>query len=94
MRVLLDFDRPLNPRQRLDAQVVLATVAGVDRVTFTQGDRRIEISGEGLPSGMCSAALRETGLIPDRVSNSLSQEEASELGANLGARERVRPLGR
>lgn len=94
MRVTLDFDRPLSRAQRLDAQVVLAAVAGVDRVTFAEGDRRIIVSGEGLPTGICAAALSEVHLIPAQVVNSLSQEEAAELGATSTARERVRPLGR
>lgn len=94
MRVVLDFDRPLSKRQRLDAQVVLSAVAGVDGVRFTSGDRRIVVSGEGLPSGICAAALLEVGLVPDQVHNSLSQEEHAEIGETVNARERVRPLGR
>lgn len=94
MHLTISLARPLGlPDQRL-ARIVLATVAGVERVVITGGDRRIVVFGEGVPVAACEVPLREAGIVWETITSSLHHDDAQQLGAEVTAVERVRPLGR
>jgi hypothetical protein len=94
MRIEIGFAKPLNQATRRTAVVVLGTIAGVDRVVFASGDRVAMVLGEGVSTEFCEAALREMDLAWEWMDSSLHQDDATLLGAEVKAAERLRPMGR
>lgn len=94
MLITIDLERPLAVPAQRTARVVLSTVAGVERVRVTGGDRRLLVWGEGVAIAACEAALHEAEIAGASITSSLSQDEAQQLTVAANAAERVRPLGR
>jgi len=94
MLLTIDLDRPLGLAAQRTARVVLSTVAGIERVRVTAGDRRLLVWGEGVAIAACEVALREAEIPWASITSSLSQAEAQQLTVEANAPERVRPLGR
>lgn len=94
MHLTITFARPLALADQRTARIVLGTVAGVERVLVTGGDRRLIVFGEGVAVAACEAPLREAGLTWEAITSSLHHDDAHQLGSVATAAERVRPLGR
>ena len=96
MRIDVDFERPLDGRQRVACSLAVATLVKGQRLRFINGDSTVVIYGEAMSAMKVHETLSSYDLPVTDVRTSLPSEEDREVDElDVGTnKERFKPIGR